>query len=232
MKSGRLLLDSFIPPFQQIGHKSRPSGLVGGTQPQAGFSVKVLVKEEQVPPVRISLEGAIYLESRAKSLAIPAKDIDKPFRDFIRRLPQSHPLASQGRGRNGEAVREVSMDLLQSPYQKIVQGKPDGSAPVGIAAEEPRLGFPRFITDHGPAEPRYLSQVLFGCMHLAHTAHAVKGTKFLRVEHPLHNVWDIGGKGQGKETFSPGIFGMRAGADNAPVVFPSCMAPEESLVTG
>ena len=44
-------------------------------------------------------------------------------------------------------VTQIVMKLLQRFDQEKIDGKPDRSAPIGIAAEQPGPGFRRFIID-------------------------------------------------------------------------------------
>ena len=78
-----------FPPcrFQnQISHQGSPASLVAGSKTQPAFSMEILVKEDEILPVRIFL----------KPLSGP---IDRPFTLIMRKEEAPQPMDYSGMGK-------------------------------------------------------------------------------------------------------------------------------------
>jgi hypothetical protein len=64
--------------LKQFGDQGSPSGLVTGADSPAGVAVEVLVKRNQVMPVRVRLEQFVVAEHWPPSFAVVEKDPREP----------------------------------------------------------------------------------------------------------------------------------------------------------
>ena len=67
--------------------------------------------------------------------------------DFGGDLPEVHEDARAGGALHLELLAIVVMEFLERFDEQIVDGEPDGAAPVGVAAEDAGAGFGGLITD-------------------------------------------------------------------------------------
>ena len=89
------------------------------------------------------------------------------------------------------------MEFLQRLNQKKVHRKPDWSAPVGIAPEQPGLGFRRLVI-HAVFHAKDVQTVGMLAMETGERAHAVGREKFRFVEHVAKNGAQLFFIGNGK----------------------------------
>src|SRR5271166_6583438 len=103
--------------------------------PRSRIAVEVFVEQNQIPPVRIGLEFLKTSEHRPAALFIAQKDVGHAARQFSRYIPQGQH-GSRSRWKfDLEVVAEIVVKFLQRLHQQVIRWKPDGAAPVRIAAE-------------------------------------------------------------------------------------------------
>ena len=99
--------------------------------------------------------------------------------------------ARAGRALDFEIISVIMVKFLQGFDQQIIDGKPDGAAPIRIAAEQPRLRLSLFITDDIGRSMTFQYIRVF-LVILAHGTDAVVAQKLVRCEHStqktLHSV--------------------------------------------
>src|SRR5689334_5014575 len=93
-------------------------------------AVEVLVKEDQIAPVRIVLIAAVLSVHGTAALFVLKEDAREPSRELSRDIPQREVLSRCGRILNFEIVAEVVMELLQRFDDEVVHREPDRPAPV------------------------------------------------------------------------------------------------------
>src|ERR1700691_5842351 len=110
-----------------------------------GGAVKVLVKQNQVSPMRVCLELLQFAEDRATALFVTQKDVCHPARQLPRYVPQRPHVSRSSRKLNSKIVTEIVVELLQGFDQEEIHRKPDGATPVRIASEQSGQRFARLI---------------------------------------------------------------------------------------
>src|ERR1700675_3373770 len=106
-----------------------------GAHSRTGVAVEVLVKENQVAPMRVRLELVQVAEHRSVALFVTKKDVGHPARQFTRHFPQRLHVSRSGRELDFEIVTEIVVELLQRFDQEKIHREPDRAAPVRIASE-------------------------------------------------------------------------------------------------
>src|SRR5512145_334175 len=139
--------DSLAALLQQLGDERRPPRLVAGPDASTVVPVKVLVEQEQIPPVRVVLEGLRPAEDRSAAVGVPEEDPGEPARQLGGHLPQVQPAVGSGGERHRQLVSVEVVEALQRLDEQVVHGKPDRTAPVGIAPEEAAGGLRRLVVD-------------------------------------------------------------------------------------
>ena len=115
--------------------KGRPARLVRCADAAAGVAVEVFAEQDQVLPVGIvgvpmflTMAGAVAILVRQEEVHHAAGDV---FRDLDKRLL----LAAAGGILHLEGFTVDQVVALQRSDEQHVHGKPDGAAPVAVAAE-------------------------------------------------------------------------------------------------
>src|SRR5271169_4441015 len=116
--------------LHQLRDHAGPSGLVARSNSGSRIAVEVLMKQNQVAPVRIGLELFEITEHRPAAIFIAKKNVRHPARKFSRYLPQGHHLSRSGGELNLKVVAKVVMKLLERLDQQVVQRKPNRATPV------------------------------------------------------------------------------------------------------
>src|ERR1700730_12921600 len=84
---------SLSAPFvNEIGYEPGPSGLVAGAQPGSSVTVKILIEEQVITPVRIVLEFAVVAKTGPPARAVPNENINHPICNLFRHLAGTHRL--------------------------------------------------------------------------------------------------------------------------------------------
>ena len=85
---------------------------------------------------------------RTRAVRVSKPELDQAIRKLVRDLIQRQVVTRAGRTFDLEIVAVVMMKLLERFDQEIIDRHPDRAAPVGVAAEDVRLRFARFVTHH------------------------------------------------------------------------------------
>jgi hypothetical protein len=119
---------------------------MAGAQARSRVSMKILMEEDQVPPVRIGLEPLAPAVHGAAAVALQ-EDRRQPPRQFRGDFPQVHHLPRARRAFHFEVVAEIEVKLLEGFDQQVVRREPHRAAPVRVAAEQPVGRFPGLVVD-------------------------------------------------------------------------------------
>src|SRR5882724_5846622 len=99
--------------LHQFGDHAGPTCLMAGADPCTRVAMEVLVEQDQVAPMRVSLELFQIPEHWAAAVLILKKDAGHATREFSRHLPQAHHRAGSGRVLNLEICPKIVMELLE-----------------------------------------------------------------------------------------------------------------------
>src|SRR5262245_29818832 len=116
--------------FDQFSDHARPAGLVTCPDSGAVVSMKVLVKEDTIPPIRIPLEFVGASVDWSLALFIPKEDLRQTVSDFARHVKKVHPITRTRRTFDLEAVAGIEVKGQQGANQQDVDGHPNGAPPV------------------------------------------------------------------------------------------------------
>src|SRR6185295_11029640 len=124
-------------------------------------SMKVLVEENQILPVRIMLELVRGSMNRPQSVTVAQKRSSKPPRDLLRNLPQCKEGSRACRTFDFVIFTEIVVELLKRFDDQEVHWKPDGTSPVGIPAKQAGARFSRLVFEPmlGRAEPQHVRMI-------------------------------------------------------------------------
>src|ERR1017187_9244081 len=106
--------------LQQLRHQSRPTSLVTGSQSCPRFTMKVLVKQDQVIPTWIGMEWLAGPMHRPAAAVVLQKKPRHPPRDLGRHFPKRHHLAGAGGAFHLILVPQVMVELLQRFDDQVV----------------------------------------------------------------------------------------------------------------
>src|SRR5581483_5345098 len=144
---GRSLGAPAPPPRDQVGDEPRPTRLVGGAETGTRLAVEVLVERDQVVPRGVALEEVVASEDRPRSVGALHEDRDEARRELVGHLLERQMPAGASRALDDEVVAEVAVVHPQRLQQEVVDGEPNRSAPVRVAAEEARRRLARFVVE-------------------------------------------------------------------------------------
>src|ERR1700745_3457473 len=118
-----------------------------GADSGSGVAMEVLVKQDEVTPVRVGLEFFQVAEHWPSAATVSQEYARQTARQFARYLPQRHHLSGSSRELDFEVVAEVVVKFLQRLDEQVVRREPDRSSPIGIAAKQPCRRFARLIVN-------------------------------------------------------------------------------------
>src|SRR5689334_17598095 len=98
---------------------------MAGAHAGSGVAMEVLVKENQIMPVRVGLELFKISEYRPAALFILKKDAGHAARKLTRHLPQVHHGSRAGGKFYFEIRAQIVMELLQRLDQQVIYREPD-----------------------------------------------------------------------------------------------------------
>src|SRR5262245_56350373 len=127
--------------LDEASHEGRPARLVACAQPFSLVAVEVLVKEDEVLPVRVLLEPGLVAMARAAALLVPKKDPRKTRGDLDGHVSEVHFPSGPRRALDDERISIEMVVALEGFNQEVVHGEPDGAAPVGVSTKEGRVRF-------------------------------------------------------------------------------------------
>ena len=171
-----------VARHQQLRDEAGPARLMRGTDAAAGVAVEVFVEEHVIAKMRVLLQSRVMCEHRAVASLIREKDPCEAHGELVRHFVDRHEMTRTGRTLNAEVVAEVVMKLLQRLDDEKVHREPDRAAPVGVAAEQRRVGL-RWCIAHREIQAVHPEHVGLALVHLRHRAHAEVGEELVRVEH-------------------------------------------------
>src|SRR6516162_9366766 len=119
----------------QGAYYSGPSGLVACPQPGAIVAMKVLVEQDVVAPVRIGLKLLGTTIDRPSPLLVAAEDTLQAVGNLPAHFEQVHQLARTGGALDPKVIPVVVIELKQSANYQDIDGHPDRTPPVRVAAE-------------------------------------------------------------------------------------------------
>src|SRR5437867_9470162 len=116
-----------------------------GANAGAVVAVEVLVKQEQVAPMRVLLEFLHATVDGTPALGIAQENARQPTRQFRRHLPEGYLALGAGWKGYGQAIAVKVVKLLQRLDEQVVDWEPDRSTPVRVATEQPGAGLRWFV---------------------------------------------------------------------------------------
>ena len=137
-------------PLHQFRYERSPSGLMACTQTPASVAVEVLMEQQRI---RTGIRACTNL-IRAPAVGTDPKQARKTPGQFLGDRLKGHEMSRPGGTLHGETSAQDLVKPLQRLNQKVVDGEPDWSTPVGIAAEQAGTGLARFISnsEDGPVQ--------------------------------------------------------------------------------
>ena len=164
---------------------------MGRTDAAPVVAIEVLVERDTAAVVGIRLQLGGMAQHRAVAVFILQEDARQSARQLLGNLLDREQRAGARRAFDFEIVAVVVVEFLQRLDDQEIEREPDRSAPVGIAAEVPRVRLRRRVADREivavaaehvrPLEVRARER-----------PHAVVGQEFRFVQHalqqPLHAV--------------------------------------------
>src|SRR6266446_3796212 len=90
--------------------------------------------------MRVLLECLCTAVDGTPALSIAQENARQPARQFCRHLPEGHLTLRAGRKRHGQALAVKVVKFLQRLDEQVVNGKPDGAAPIRVATKQPGGG--------------------------------------------------------------------------------------------
>src|SRR2546427_3350262 len=131
--------------LEQVRHQSRPAGLMARANTGAVVAVEVFVQPDKISPVRVGLELGDASVDRSSPIRPAQENTGQTSGEVSRYVPEGRALTRSGRALDLEAGAVEVVELLKGLDQQVVDGKPDRSAPIGVAAEEARARFRGFV---------------------------------------------------------------------------------------
>ena len=116
-----------------------------GAHAPGSIAVEVFVKGYVVLEVLIRLEARVERVYLAKALVVVEKNPPQAMRKFRRYLIDGK-VGARARGTlDLEIVTVIVVEFLQRLNDEEIDGKPDGAAPVGVAAKQAGAGLGRLV---------------------------------------------------------------------------------------
>src|SRR6266566_9078520 len=180
----------FAALLKQLRHHAGPSRLMAGADATAIVSMKILVEENQILPVRIMLELVRSSMNRPQSVLIAQEGSRETPRDLLRNFPEREEVPRPCRAFDLVFLAEIVVELLEGFDDQKVYRKPDRAPPVGIAAEQARARFSRLIFEAvlGRAESKHI-RVVFVISR--HGSNSIWRQKFVFIQHVSENTAEL-----------------------------------------
>src|SRR5579883_735245 len=124
--------------LDEFSNQAGPPGLMIGADASTVVAVKVFVKQNEVFPVRVALEHFDAARHGAPSIRPAQEEMNQAAREVRGHGPQIHFVARTRGAFDTEILAVIVMKFLQRFDNEVVDGKPDRSAPIGIAAKNSR----------------------------------------------------------------------------------------------
>src|SRR5262245_3413506 len=111
-----------------------------GAESAAGLAVEVLVKEDEVLPVRVGRVPRVLAMQRAWPRCSGEEERGESSRELARDFTERHPMARSGGALHGELITIEVVVALERFDEEIVHRKPDRAPPVRVATKQPGRG--------------------------------------------------------------------------------------------
>src|SRR2546425_1916137 len=131
--------------LEQLGHESRPAGLMARANAGTVVAVEVFIKPDEIPPVGVGLELGDAPVDRPSPVRSAQENAGQASGELSRYVPEGRARSRPGWALDLEAGAVEMVELLKGLDQQVVDGKPDRPTPVGVSAEEARARFRRFV---------------------------------------------------------------------------------------
>src|SRR5947209_5866795 len=95
------------------GDDSGPAGLVTGTESGTVIAVEVLVKQDEITPVRVLLKRSGSPIDRTLALLISQEDVGQPPRDLFGNLIEVHVPSGAGGTFDGKIIPVIGVIVQQ-----------------------------------------------------------------------------------------------------------------------
>src|SRR5207237_49095 len=110
-----------------------------------GVAVEILVEQDQGAPVRVVGPARVIAVAGPASALVGQKNRGQAARQFAGNFMERQRISGAGRALDLEAVAVEVVVAFERLDEEIIDGKPDRSAPVRVAAEEPGARFARSV---------------------------------------------------------------------------------------
>ena len=110
-------------------------------------AVKIFVKRDEIAPVIIALELFRAAEDRPAAAVVAQKNACQTLRNLTGNLPEIRQLTRARGTFDFIIVAQKEVKLLQRLDKQVIDRQPNRSTPIGIAAEQSRTRFRRFVVD-------------------------------------------------------------------------------------
>ena len=134
--AGAFLISGARNTFDISNDQRGPARLMACTQALAGFAVKILVEQCQLPPAGILAKTGIVPMTRPPPGSIRQEDRDQPPLNLLRCLLQVHPFSRACGAFDFETLAVEMVIAFECLDQQIIDRKPNGAAPIGITAKQ------------------------------------------------------------------------------------------------
>jgi hypothetical protein len=122
--------------FKVADGERGPAGLVAGPDAAAVVAVEIFVEEHEIAEMRVASVARAPAVHGAPAAGAGEKDRPEAAGDLMGGIAQVEHLAGADGHLDQQRIAVVGVIAFEGLDQKIVDGKPDWAAPVGIAAEE------------------------------------------------------------------------------------------------
>src|SRR3989442_12315611 len=182
---------SLLPAlFDEFGDKRSPTGLMAGSNADARVTLKILVEQKQIAPVRIRLENLQVAKSGAAAVTRAQEKVGQAVRKVPRHLPQWYGGSRAGGQLDFQTVPEVVVKLLQRFDQQEIHREPHRPAPVRVPAEETGGGLSRLVV-HTVFVAIDMQHIGVFAVMLGKRSNAVRGEKLVLVQHVAEHAHEL-----------------------------------------
>src|SRR5437667_2735950 len=103
-----------LPPLlKHFRDQPCPAGLMAGSVAASVIAVEIFMEEQELVPLRVTLEFFVGAKDRTAAFAVLQEDRDEPFRQIQRHFPERlHPAGSRG-ALHFEVIPKIVVELLQ-----------------------------------------------------------------------------------------------------------------------
>src|ERR1700761_4855548 len=125
---------------QHRRYQRRPSCLMRGTETFPCVAMKIFVEGQAVAPGGVPLKEPVLSKGGSSSVIIAQEKPEQSALEFFGHLFKGREPARAGGQFDGKIFPEACMQVPQGFDGEKIQGKPDGSAPIRVAAEQAGAG--------------------------------------------------------------------------------------------